>query len=106
MLLVLTEQLKFGSLDDACTKEQVLHRDCSRVHTVSSRKYAPPPFCTLLLGKSGEGAFARIFSSSRALHHLSPFLVVLSTHVQIRQLRRLPRSFAECVTTGNQRHLC
>ena len=25
-----------------------------------------PPFCTLLLGKSGEGAFAQIFSSSCA----------------------------------------
>ena len=29
MLFVLTEQLKFSSLDDACMKEQVLHRDCS-----------------------------------------------------------------------------
>ena len=34
-------------------------------YTVSSRKYAPP-FWTLLLDKSGEAAFARIFSSSRA----------------------------------------
>ena len=33
--------------------------------TVGSQKYAPP-FCTLLWGKSGEGVFAQIFSSSRA----------------------------------------
>ena len=35
------------------------------IYTVSSRKYAPP-FCTLHLYKSGEGAFAWIFSSSHA----------------------------------------
>ena len=31
MLLVLTGQLTFGSLDDACTKEQVLHRACIQI---------------------------------------------------------------------------
>ena len=31
MLLVLTGQLTFGSLDDACTKEQVLHRVCDQI---------------------------------------------------------------------------
>ena len=30
MLLVLTGQLTFGSLDDACMKEQVLHRACNQ----------------------------------------------------------------------------
>ena len=38
---------------------------CMHVCTVSSQKYAPP-FCTLLLDKSGKGTFARIFSSSHA----------------------------------------
>ena len=31
MLLVLTGQLTFGSLDDACMKEQVLHRACDQI---------------------------------------------------------------------------
>ena len=32
MLLVLTGQLTFGcTLDDACTKEQVLHRVCDQI---------------------------------------------------------------------------
>ena len=31
MLLVLTGQLTSGSLDDACTKEQVLHRVCNQI---------------------------------------------------------------------------
>ena len=31
MLLVLTGQLTFGSLDDACMKEQVLHQACDRI---------------------------------------------------------------------------
>ena len=31
MLLVLTRQLTFGSLDDACTKEQVLHQACDQI---------------------------------------------------------------------------
>ena len=31
MLLVLTGQLTFGSLDDACKKEQVLHRACDQI---------------------------------------------------------------------------
>ena len=31
MLLVLTGQLTFGSLDDGCTKEQVLHRACDQI---------------------------------------------------------------------------
>ena len=53
----------------------------------SSWKYAPS-FCTLLLDKSGEGVFARIFSLSRAY---APSLVVLSTHAQIWQSRWLPR---------------
>ena len=36
MLLVLTGQLTFGSLDDVCTKEQVLHRACDQIaHCIS-----------------------------------------------------------------------
>ena len=31
MLLVLTGQLTFGSLDYACTKEQVLHQACDQI---------------------------------------------------------------------------
>ena len=31
MLLVLTGQLTFDSLGDACTKEQVLHRACDQI---------------------------------------------------------------------------
>ena len=31
MLLVLTGQLTFGSLDDACAKEPVLHRACDQI---------------------------------------------------------------------------
>ena len=31
MLLVLTGQLAFGSLDDTCMKEQVLHRACDQI---------------------------------------------------------------------------
>ena len=31
MLLVLREQPTFGSPDDACTKEQVLHRACDQI---------------------------------------------------------------------------
>ena len=31
MLFVLTGQLTFGSLDDACTNEQVLHRACNQI---------------------------------------------------------------------------
>ena len=31
MLFVLTGQLTFGSLDDACTKEQVLHQACNQI---------------------------------------------------------------------------
>ena len=31
MLLVLTGQLTFGSLDDACTKEQVLPQACNQI---------------------------------------------------------------------------
>ena len=31
MLLVLTGQLTISSLDDACMKEQVLHRACDQI---------------------------------------------------------------------------
>ena len=44
MLLVLTGQLTFGSLDDACTKEQVLHRTCDQIaHCIYTLKVAQYP---------------------------------------------------------------
>ena len=45
-------------------KNWTVGRTLNEATTVSSRKYTPS-FCILLLDKSGEGAFARIFSSSR-----------------------------------------
>ena len=40
MLLVLTGQLTFGSVDDACTKEQVLYRACNQIaHCIYTLKW-------------------------------------------------------------------
>ena len=67
--------------------------------TVNSRKYAPPFLHTTFRQKWGGGVCSNIQFVS-CIRPLPPFLVVLSTLAQIRQSRRLPRSFAECVTTG------
>ena len=68
-------------------------------------KIRPPFLHTTVRQKWGGGVCSNIQFVS-CIRPLPPFLVVLSTRAQIRQLRRLPRSFAECVTTGNQRRLC
>ena len=62
--------------------------------TISSRKYAPP-FCTLLLDKSGEGVFARIISSSRAYAPPSiPRSVEYSRQIRQSLLPRLSERMA------------
>ena len=69
--------------------------------TPESLPSPPPPtlFCTLLWGKSGDGAFARIFSSSRAYTPSSiPHNLEYGQGGQSQRLLRLSGniSFAEC----------
>ena len=47
MLLVLIGQLTFGSLDDVCTKEQVLHQQAIRLLTSISLQSLSPSVSTV-----------------------------------------------------------
>ena len=90
MLLVLTGQLTFGSLDDACTKEQVLHQACNQI-VISLKCYsvqygAMTTKTSTKLQTSSEVLGTEVRLQLSTLHHRGESHYLLSTKTLMNAL--------------------